>query len=124
MRVWWEGACWPPVRAAVTASRRSFLLLFPCIKRHLITQTSPDEKHSTAEMAADRSGTAQEDMHSSDLDLSPDHGCQISKRHARVTVKYNRKELQKRLDVEKWIDESLDQLYSGQVGPTAAQRLF
>eukprot|EP00066_Takifugu_rubripes_P006181 XP_003970776.1 PREDICTED: protein phosphatase 1 regulatory subunit 14A-like [Takifugu rubripes] len=65
-------------------------------------------------MAADRSGTAQEDLHSSDLDFSPDHGCQIPKRHARVTVKYNRKELQKRLDLEKWIDESLDQLYSGQ----------
>ncbi|CAJ1064657.1 protein phosphatase 1%2C regulatory (inhibitor) subunit 14Aa [Xyrichtys novacula] len=40
----------------------------------------------------------------------------IPKRHARVTVKYNRKELQKRLDVEKWIDESLDQLYEGQEG--------
>uniref|UniRef100_A0A8C6WNA7 Protein phosphatase 1 regulatory subunit 14A n=1 Tax=Neogobius melanostomus TaxID=47308 RepID=A0A8C6WNA7_9GOBI len=36
------------------------------------------------------------------------------KRHARVTVKYNRKELQRRLEVEKWIDERLDQLYSGQ----------
>uniref|UniRef100_A0A674P7X3 Protein phosphatase 1, regulatory (inhibitor) subunit 14Aa n=1 Tax=Takifugu rubripes TaxID=31033 RepID=A0A674P7X3_TAKRU len=48
------------------------------------------------------------------LDFSPDHGCQIPKRHARVTVKYNRKELQKRLDLEKWIDEGLDQLYSGQ----------
>lgn len=42
------------------------------------------------------------------------HGGNIPKRHARVTVKYNRKELQRRLDVEKWIDESLDQLYSGQ----------
>lgn len=72
-------------------------------------------------MAADRTETALEEqggMHSSDLDFSPDHGCHIPKRHARVTVKYNRKELQKRLDVEKWIDESLDQLYSGQVGPT------
>uniref|UniRef100_A0A8C4E331 Protein phosphatase 1, regulatory (inhibitor) subunit 14Aa n=1 Tax=Dicentrarchus labrax TaxID=13489 RepID=A0A8C4E331_DICLA len=48
------------------------------------------------------------------LGLSPDHGCSIPKRHARVTVKYNRKELQRRLDVEKWIDESLDRLYSGQ----------
>uniref|UniRef100_A0A8C6TDE2 Uncharacterized protein n=1 Tax=Neogobius melanostomus TaxID=47308 RepID=A0A8C6TDE2_9GOBI len=36
-------------------------------------------------------------------------------RHARVTVKYNRKELQRRLEVEKWIDERLDQLYSGQL---------
>lgn len=72
-------------------------------------------------MAADGTGTALEDhgdMRSADLDFSPNHGCQIPKRHARVTVKYNRKELQKRLDVEKWIEESLDQLYSGQVGPT------
>lgn len=82
---------------------------------------------STAEMAADRRGTApeeQEDLHSSDGDFSPERACQIPKRHARVTVKYNRKELQKRLDVEKWIDESLDQLYCGQVGPAPAPRLF
>lgn len=68
-------------------------------------------------MASERVDTALEEQDSSDLDLSPDHGCHISKRHARVTVKYNRKELKKRLDVEKWIDDSLDQLYSGQVGP-------
>lgn len=30
-----------------------------------------------------------------------------------MTVKYDRKELQKRLDVEKWIDESIEQLYQG-----------
>uniref|UniRef100_A0A8C4E392 Protein phosphatase 1, regulatory (inhibitor) subunit 14Aa n=1 Tax=Dicentrarchus labrax TaxID=13489 RepID=A0A8C4E392_DICLA len=68
-------------------------------------------------MAADRTRTTLEEndeVHSSDLGLSPDHGCSIPKRHARVTVKYNRKELQRRLDVEKWIDESLDRLYSGQ----------
>ncbi|XP_070699865.1 protein phosphatase 1, regulatory (inhibitor) subunit 14Aa [Pempheris klunzingeri] len=68
-------------------------------------------------MAADRTGTTLEEedrVYSSDLGLSPDHGCNIPKRHARVTVKYNRKELQKRLDVEKWIDDSLDRLYSGQ----------
>ncbi|XP_054452587.1 protein phosphatase 1 regulatory subunit 14A-like isoform X2 [Anoplopoma fimbria] len=34
-------------------------------------------------------------------------------RQTRVTVKYNRKELQRRLDVEKWIDCGLDQLYRG-----------
>ncbi len=69
-------------------------------------------------MAADRTEMTLEendDVHSSDLGLSPDHGCNIPKRHARVTVKYNRKELQRRLDVEKWIDESLDRLFSGQV---------
>lgn len=70
-------------------------------------------------MAADRTRTTlgeHDEVHSPDLGLSPDHGCSIPKRHARVTVKYNRKELQKRLDVEKWIDESLDRLYLGQVG--------
>lgn len=41
-------------------------------------------------------------------------GGNIPKRHARVTVKYNRKELQRRMEVEKWIDDCLDQLYSGQ----------
>lgn len=48
-------------------------------------------------------------------ELTPEHGGHIPKRHARVTVKYNRRELQRRLDVEKWIDESLDRLYGGQV---------
>ncbi|TKS83706.1 Protein phosphatase 1 regulatory subunit 14A 17 kDa PKC-potentiated inhibitory protein of PP1 [Collichthys lucidus] len=68
-------------------------------------------------MAADRTGRRFEkkgDVHSSDL--SPDYVCNIPKRHVRVTVKYNRKELQKRLDVEKWIEDSLDQLYLGQEG--------
>ncbi|KAF7658207.1 hypothetical protein LDENG_00016350 [Lucifuga dentata] len=37
----------------------------------------------------------------------------LQRRQARVTVKYNRKELQRRLDVEKWIDCGLDQLYIG-----------
>ncbi|XP_029282815.1 protein phosphatase 1 regulatory subunit 14A-like isoform X2 [Cottoperca gobio] len=32
---------------------------------------------------------------------------------ARVTVKYNRRELQRRLDVESWIDRGLDELYLG-----------
>ncbi|XP_073405433.1 protein phosphatase 1 regulatory subunit 14A-like [Dendrobates tinctorius] len=44
---------------------------------------------------------------------SRDSGQAIQRRQARVTVKYDRKELQKRLDVEKWIDESLEQLYQG-----------
>ncbi|XP_059208346.1 protein phosphatase 1, regulatory (inhibitor) subunit 14Aa [Centropristis striata] len=68
-------------------------------------------------MAADRTGATledTEDIHSSDLDSYQDLGGNIPKRHARVTVKYNRKELQRRLDVEKWIDESLDRLYEGQ----------
>lgn len=44
---------------------------------------------------------------------SRDSGQAIQRRQARVTVKYDRKELQKRLDVEKWIDESIEQLYQG-----------
>ncbi|XP_071317209.1 protein phosphatase 1, regulatory (inhibitor) subunit 14Aa [Trachinotus anak] len=68
-------------------------------------------------MADKRTGTTlkeNDEVHSSDMESFPDHGCNIPKRHVRVTVKYNRKELQRRLDVEKWIDESLDQLYAGQ----------
>ncbi|XP_069021221.1 protein phosphatase 1, regulatory (inhibitor) subunit 14Aa [Embiotoca jacksoni] len=70
-------------------------------------------------MAADRTGTTlggRDEVHSSDLESFLDPGINIPKRHARVTVKYNRKELQRRLDLEKWIDESLDRLYSGQEG--------
>ncbi|XP_008852121.1 protein phosphatase 1 regulatory subunit 14A [Nannospalax galili] len=37
----------------------------------------------------------------------------LQKRHARVTVKYDRRELQRRLDVEKWIDGRLEELYHG-----------
>ncbi|XP_008426566.1 protein phosphatase 1, regulatory (inhibitor) subunit 14Aa [Poecilia reticulata] len=65
-------------------------------------------------MATDGSGTPLEENDepiSSDLEEPSGN---IPKRHARVTVKYNRKELQRRLDLEKWIDESLDQLYRGQ----------
>ncbi|XP_030254180.1 protein phosphatase 1 regulatory subunit 14A-like [Sparus aurata] len=40
-------------------------------------------------------------------------GQSLQRRQARVTVKYDRKELQRRLDVEKWIDCGLDQLYRG-----------
>ncbi|XP_078140301.1 protein phosphatase 1, regulatory (inhibitor) subunit 14Ab [Centroberyx gerrardi] len=40
-------------------------------------------------------------------------GLNLQRRQARVTVKYNRKELQRRLDVEKWIDCGLDELYRG-----------
>lgn len=41
----------------------------------------------------------------------------LQKRHARVTVKYDRRELQRRLDVEKWIDGRLEELYRGRVRP-------
>ncbi|KAG7484005.1 hypothetical protein MATL_G00044220 [Megalops atlanticus] len=51
--------------------------------------------------------------HSPNRDAVRDPGLSLQKRHARVTVKYNRKELQKRLDVEKWIDGGLDKLYQG-----------
>ncbi|XP_028278034.1 protein phosphatase 1, regulatory (inhibitor) subunit 14Aa [Parambassis ranga] len=66
-------------------------------------------------MADDRIGTEfEENYEFNTSDLESFHGGNIPKRHARVTVKYNRKELQRRLDVEKWIDESLDRLYKGQ----------
>ncbi|KAM4546736.1 protein phosphatase 1, regulatory (inhibitor) subunit 14Aa [Fundulus diaphanus] len=64
-------------------------------------------------MATDGSGTALEESDQL-LSSDPGPGGNIPKRHARVTVKYNRKELQRRLDVEKWIDQSLDRLYRGQ----------
>ncbi|KAM4608076.1 protein phosphatase 1 regulatory subunit 14A-like [Discoglossus pictus] len=44
---------------------------------------------------------------------SRDSAQPIQRRQARVTVKYDRKELQKRLDVEKWIDDNLEELYMG-----------
>ncbi|XP_060114481.1 protein phosphatase 1 regulatory subunit 14A isoform X1 [Heteronotia binoei] len=37
----------------------------------------------------------------------------IQRRQARVTVKYDRRELQRRLDTEKWIDGRLEDLYRG-----------
>lgn len=48
----------------------------------------------------------------------------LQKRHARVTVKYDRRELQRRLDVEKWIDGRLEELYRGRVrlGAVRGQR--
>ncbi|XP_061558877.1 LOW QUALITY PROTEIN: protein phosphatase 1, regulatory (inhibitor) subunit 14Aa [Phycodurus eques] len=70
-------------------------------------------------MAADRTGTTLGERENALLaDEGPfeEHGVMPLKRHARVTVKYNRKELQRRLDVEKWIDERLDVLYAGQEG--------
>ncbi|KAF3693463.1 Protein phosphatase 1 regulatory subunit 14A [Channa argus] len=42
-----------------------------------------------------------------------DPGPNQQRRQARVTVKYNRRELQRRLDTEKWLDCGLDQLYRG-----------
>ncbi|KAM9384405.1 protein phosphatase 1, regulatory (inhibitor) subunit 14Aa isoform 2-T2 [Pholidichthys leucotaenia] len=54
-------------------------------------------------------------LHSLDHGISQEQQSgNIPKRQARVTVKYNRKELQRRLDVEKWIEESLDLLFTGQ----------
>ncbi|XP_010769303.1 protein phosphatase 1 regulatory subunit 14D-like [Notothenia coriiceps] len=92
--------------------------------------TPPEEGNQshqrTADMAAERTGAALEEtdeVHSSDLEFQ-EHGGNIPKRHARVTVKYNRKELQRRLDVEKWIDESLERLYAGQVGYGAEKELL
>jgi hypothetical protein len=48
----------------------------------------------------------------------------LQKRHARVTVKYDRRELQRRLDVEKWIDGRLEELYLGRVRSIGRVRGF
>lgn len=79
-------------------------------------RNQPDQ--STAEMAAEWTDATLEENAGEECSRS------IPKRHARVTVKYNRKELQRRLDVEKWIDESLDRLYAGQVGVSERSELI
>ncbi len=70
------------------------------------------------EMAANRVGRRYNNkIHSPNRGTSREAGLSVQKRQARVTVKYNRKELQRRLDVEKWIDCGLDELYLGRVSP-------
>ncbi|XP_076832424.1 protein phosphatase 1, regulatory (inhibitor) subunit 14Ab isoform X2 [Brachyhypopomus gauderio] len=65
-------------------------------------------------MAANRVGRRYNNkVHSPNRGAGRDPGLSVQKRQARVTVKYNRKELQRRLDVEKWIDAGLDELYLG-----------
>lgn len=67
-------------------------------------------------MAANRVGRRHNSkVHSPSRGSGRESGLGVQKRQARVTVKYNRKELQRRLDVEKWIDEGLDELYMGRV---------
>ncbi|KAJ7996893.1 hypothetical protein DPEC_G00223230 [Dallia pectoralis] len=68
-------------------------------------------------MAADRTGeTHLGEDHLSNWETSAEPGVGHLRRQARVTVKYNRKELQKRMDVEKWIDQCLNGLYLGKEG--------
>lgn len=68
------------------------------------------------DMAANRVGRRYNSkVHSPSRGSGQDSGLSVQKRQARVTVKYNRKELQRRLDVEKWIDAGLDELYLGRV---------
>ncbi|XP_062328969.1 protein phosphatase 1, regulatory (inhibitor) subunit 14Ab [Osmerus eperlanus] len=65
-------------------------------------------------MAANRVGRrCNNKVHSPSRGSGREPGLSVQKRQARVTVKYNRKELQRRLDVEKWIDCGLDELYLG-----------
>uniref|UniRef100_A0A674G936 Protein phosphatase 1 regulatory subunit 14A n=1 Tax=Taeniopygia guttata TaxID=59729 RepID=A0A674G936_TAEGU len=47
---------------------------------------------------------------------SPRRSPGVQRRSARVTVKYNRRELQRRLDTEQWIDGRLGELYRGREG--------
>ncbi|KAI4886493.1 hypothetical protein NFI96_024867, partial [Prochilodus magdalenae] len=66
------------------------------------------------DMAANRVGRRYNSkVHSPNRGAGREAGLSVQKRQARVTVKYNRKELQRRLDVEKWIDAGLDELYAG-----------
>ncbi|XP_069738328.1 protein phosphatase 1 regulatory subunit 14A [Phaenicophaeus curvirostris] len=44
---------------------------------------------------------------------SPARSPALQRRPERVTVKYNRRELQRRLDTERWIDRRLEELYRG-----------
>ncbi|XP_051963440.1 protein phosphatase 1, regulatory (inhibitor) subunit 14Ab [Xyrauchen texanus] len=65
-------------------------------------------------MAANRVGRRYNNkVHSPNRGAGREAGLSVQKRQARVTVKYNRMELQRRLDVEKWIDTGLDELYLG-----------
>ncbi|KAG7264735.1 hypothetical protein CRUP_025913 [Coryphaenoides rupestris] len=77
-------------------------------------------RRADAEAEAEAEVDAEDKGDSSDPDgdsFPPEHRGghhpYLQKRQARVTVKYNRRELQRRLDVEKWIDESMDKLYAG-----------
>ncbi|XP_041864414.1 protein phosphatase 1, regulatory (inhibitor) subunit 14Aa [Melanotaenia boesemani] len=104
-------------KAAVSRSAgvASQLLSPPCGLKEK-NRTNKSEELTTG-MAAHETGTTSaetDELHLSELGSLDEQGSSISRRQARVTVKYNRRELQRRLDVEKWIDESLDRLYKGQ----------
>lgn len=86
----------------------------PSVLLSSFKRTRTKSKQPSAVMAADGTGTTLPE--NQEVLSFQEHECNTLKRHARVTVKYNRKELQRRLDLEKWIDDSLDRLYKGQVG--------
>ncbi|XP_014118543.1 PREDICTED: protein phosphatase 1 regulatory subunit 14A-like, partial [Pseudopodoces humilis] len=46
--------------------------------------------------------------------VSPGRSPGVQRRSARVTVRYNRQELQRRLDTERWMDGRIGELYRGQ----------
>ncbi|XP_058716002.1 protein phosphatase 1 regulatory subunit 14A isoform X2 [Poecile atricapillus] len=48
---------------------------------------------------------------------SPGRSPGVQRRSARVTVRYNRQELQRRLDTERWMDGRIGELYRGQEMP-------
>ncbi|XP_027033883.1 protein phosphatase 1, regulatory (inhibitor) subunit 14Aa [Tachysurus fulvidraco] len=52
-------------------------------------------------------------LHPRALGPAREHGLNLQKRQARVTVKYNRAELQRRWNAEKWIERALEELYTG-----------
>ncbi|XP_061876248.1 protein phosphatase 1 regulatory subunit 14A [Colius striatus] len=67
-------------------------------------------------MAANRVGRRQGRGGSPNRPQPPARSPGIQRRPARVTVKYNRRELQRRLDTEQWIDGRLEELYRGREG--------
>ncbi|XP_059187613.1 protein phosphatase 1 regulatory subunit 14A-like isoform X2 [Centropristis striata] len=58
-------------------------------------------------MAAHRAGRRVKQLSAPRSPRGPGGG----RRQARVTVQYNRSELQRRLDLERWVDSGLDRLY-------------
>lgn len=49
------------------------------------------------------------------LDLEKHNENVTPKKHGKLTVKYNRKELQRRIKLEEWIDAQIQELYQSQV---------
>lgn len=67
---------------------------------------------AVAAMASDPSTQSRVMFQAQDKAEEPTH-----RKLGKLTVKYNRKDLQRRLDIEEWIDEQLHLLFDCEVGP-------